>query len=205
MKRIAIKEVVVVEGKYDKIRLSSLLDATIITTDGFGIFNNREKQSLLRRMAKERGLLLLTDSDSAGFVIRNFLRGCVPQNQLRHAYIPQLAGKEKRKTEASKEGLLGVEGMDTQVLVEALERAGIAIDGEESNNKEALCITKQRLMEDGFVGGQGSSERRSRLAVELGLPSTLTANALMEAINILCDEDMYRAAVETVNKITAED
>jgi len=203
MKRIAIKEVVVVEGKYDKIRLSSLLDATIITTDGFGIFNNREKQALLRRMAKERGLLLLTDSDGAGFVIRNFLRGCVPQDQLRHAYIPQLAGKERRKTEASKEGLLGVEGMDTETLKAALERAGVITDGEEDIKKEPLHITKQRLMEDGFVGGQGSSERRARLALALGLPSTLTANALMEAINILCNEEMYSAAVETVNKTEA--
>lgn len=199
MNRITVKEVVVVEGKYDKIRLSSLLDATIITTDGFGIFNNMEKQLLLRRMAKERGLLLLTDSDSAGFVIRNFLRGCVPQEQLRHAYIPQLAGKEKRKTEASKEGLLGVEGMDTKTLTEALQRAGVVINGEESVVKEPLHITKQRLMEDGFVGCDGSSERRSRLALELGLPSSLTANALIEAINVLCDEQMYTEAVDRVN------
>jgi len=198
MKRISIREVVVVEGKYDKIRLSSLIDATIITTDGFGIFNNKEKQALLRRMAKERGLLLLTDSDSAGFVIRNFLRGCVPQSQLRHAYIPQLAGKEKRKEHASKEGFLGVEGMDTSALVAALERAGVIADAREDINKPLFYVTKQRFMQDGLTGCGGSNERRRLLAEKLGLPASMTANALIEAINILCDEKMYTEAVSAV-------
>jgi len=198
MNRLTISQVVVVEGKYDKIRLQSLLDATIITTDGFGIFNNKEKQLLLRRMAKERGLLLLTDSDSAGFVIRNFLRGCVPADCLRHVYIPQLAGKERRKTEPSKEGLLGVEGMDTDTLLAAFERAGVTVEGGQGAKKEPACITKQRLFDDGLVGGRNSSELRSRLAVQLGLPSTLTANALVEAINMLCDEQEYCDALEQV-------
>ncbi len=203
MKPITLSQVVVVEGKYDKIRLSSLLDATIITTDGFGIFRNSEKQALLRRMAQERGLILLTDSDSAGFVIRNFLRGCVPEGQIRHAYIPQLAGKEKRKTEASKEGFLGVEGMDTQTLVAALERAGISVNGEETP-PPSLGMTKQRMLEDGLTGGSGSSRRRSLLAAQLGFPSGMTANALMEAMNILCDESAYRAALEAVNRAENE-
>ena len=198
MNRIPVREVVVVEGRYDKIRLSSLLDATIITTEGFGIFKNKEKQAMLRRMAAERGLLLMTDSDSAGFVIRNFLRGCVPAHQLRHVYIPQLAGKEARKTERSKEGLLGVEGMDTQTLLAALERAGVTVDGNAKKEKEPFCLDKQRLFEDGLVGAKNSTELRSRLAAELGLPSTMTANALIEAINILCDEREYSEALEKV-------
>jgi len=197
MNRISINEVVVVEGKYDKIRLSSVLDAVIITTEGFGIFKNKEKQALLRRMAKERGLLLMTDSDSAGFVIRNFLRGCVPASQLRHVYIPQLKGKEARKEEHSKEGLLGVEGMDTQTILDALERAGVDVYGE-GTKKEPACIDKQRLFDDGFVGVGNSAELRGRLAQRLGLPVSLTANALIEAINILCTESEYEAAVKDV-------
>lgn len=199
MNKLTIREVVVVEGKYDKIRLQSILDAAIITTDGFGIFKNKEKQALLRRMAEERGLLLLTDSDSAGFVIRNFLRGCVPVEQLKHVYIPQLSGKERRKAEPSKEGLLGVEGMDTKTLVEAFCRAGIAVNEEKNAKKEPPCITKQRLLDDGLVGGNNSAELRSRLAVQLGLPASLTANALIEAINMLCSEQEYRQAVATVH------
>lgn len=203
MSRISLSQVVVVEGKYDKIRLQSLLDATIITTEGFGIFKNREKQAMLRRMAEERGLLLLTDSDSAGFVIRNFLRGCVPADRLRHVYIPQLAGKERRKPEASKEGLLGVEGMDTETLLEAFRRAGITPEESEGAKKEPLGLTKQRLMEDGLVGGKNSSELRGRLAEELGLPASLTANALLEAINILCDGQAYDSALERAKKRSA--
>lgn len=198
MSKITVREVVVVEGKYDKIRLQSILDATIITTDGFGIFRNKEKQALLRRLAEERGLLLLTDSDGAGFVIRNFLRGCVPAERLRHVYIPQLAGKERRKTEPSKEGLLGVEGMDTQTLLDAFERAGVTVDANKTIKKAPPCITKQRLFEDGLVGGTNSTELRSRLATQLGLPGSLTANALVEAINLLCDENEYVHALAAV-------
>ncbi len=197
MNRVRINEVVVVEGKYDKIRLSSLLDATIITTEGFGIFKNKEKQHLLRRMAQERGLLLMTDSDSAGFVIRNFLRGCVPADRLKHVYIPQLKGKEARKTEQSKEGLLGVEGMDTDALLDALKRSGVNID-DNSTKKEPACVSKQRLFDDGLVGGTGSTELRSRLAAELGLPIGLTANALIEAINIVCSESDYVNALARI-------
>jgi len=200
MNRLTVREVVVVEGKYDKIRLQSILDATIITTEGFGIFQNKEKQAMLRRMAEERGLILLTDSDSAGFVIRNFLRGCVPATRLRHVYIPQLAGKERRKAEPSKEGFLGVEGMDTQTLVDAFERAGIAAGENNGIKKEPLLITKQRFMEDGLTGCRNSSELRSRLAVQLGLPASLTANALIEAINMLCSEEEYTTALRTVKE-----
>lgn len=195
VEKLRINEVVVVEGRYDKIRLSSLLDAVIITTEGFGVFKDKEKQRLLRRLAAERGLLLLTDSDSAGFVIRSFLRGCIPKEQLKHAYIPRLEGKERRKTESSKEGLLGVEGMDTEVLLDALMRAGVVPT--EQEKKEPARITKQRLLEDGFVGGENSASRRAELARLLELPETLTANALLEAINIVCTrEDYERAAAQ---------
>lgn len=198
MSRLTVSEVVVVEGKYDKIRLQSLLDATIITTDGFGIFRNKEKQALLRRMAEERGLILLTDSDSAGFVIRNFLRGCVPASRMRHVYIPQLKGKEKRKDEPSKEGLLGVEGMDTDALIAAFARAGVTVNKNDGTKKEPPCITKQRLFDDGFIGRDNSSELRQKLAKQLSLPSSLTANALIEAINMLCSEQEYSSAVQAV-------
>ncbi len=193
--KITLNEVVVVEGKYDKIRLQSVLNAVIVTTEGFGIFRNKEKQLLLRRMAEECGLLLLTDSDSAGFVIRNFLRGCIPTERLRHVYIPQLAGKERRKAAPSKEGLLGVEGMDSAVLLDAFRRAGVEAGENNGTKKEPLCLTKQRLMDEGLVGGRNSSELRSRLAVHLGLPGSLTANALIEAVNMLCSEQEYLDAL----------
>ena len=128
---IKIDEIVVVEGKYDKIRLSSVVDATIITTDGFGIFKNKEKQKLIRKLAQERGILILTDSDNAGFMIRSFLKGIVDNSKIRHAYIPDLYGKEKRKSSPSAEGKLGVEGMSEQVLRQSLDKAGIALSGGE--------------------------------------------------------------------------
>lgn len=194
MEKLRIDEVVVVEGKYDKIKLQSVLDATIITTDGFGIFKDGEKQAFIRRMAAEKGIVALTDSDSAGMVIRNFLRGCVPGDRLRHAYVPQLAGKEKRKASASKEGLLGVEGMQPEVLREALERAGIAI-GKTERNTEA--ISRTRFFSDGFIGSQDSAEKRKRLAKSLGLPVNLSSKALLEAINALCPEE-YEKAVDSL-------
>jgi len=173
-----------------------------LTHFGFGIFKNKEKQALLRRMAEERGLILLTDSDGAGFVIRNFLRGCVPAERLRHVYIPQLSGKERRKAEPSKEGLLGVEGMDTATLMAAFERAGVTVEASDGIKKAPPCVTKQRLFEDGLVGGGNSSELRTRLALELGLPGSLTANALVEAINMLCDEQSY---IDALKRIHSED
>ena len=182
---IKIKQAVIVEGKYDKIRLSSLIDGLIITTDGFGIFKDKEKMQMLRRLAETRGLLIITDSDSAGFVIRNHLKSCIPAEYIRHAYIPDVFGKEHRKTEHSKEGKIGVEGMTTEVLIAALQKAGV-ICADESNSDEPenrRMITRQDFFRAGLSGGDGSSAKRTGLLTLLGLPQRMTANALLGVIN----------------------
>ena len=188
---IRIREAVIVEGKYDKIRLSSLIDALIIPTDGFGIFRDREKMSLLRRLAETRGLLVITDSDSAGFVIRNHLRSCIPPEQIKHAYIPDIFGKERRKATPSKEGKLGVEGMRPEVLLDALRRAGATIDGESA--APAKTITKADLYARGLSGCDDSAEKRKALMKRLDLPERLSATALLDVLNALMSrEEFYR-------------
>lgn len=179
---IKIKEAVIVEGRYDKIRLDSLIDGLIITTDGFGIFRDKEKMQMLRRLAETRGLLIITDSDSAGFVIRNHLKSCIPANYIKHAYIPDVFGKERRKSSYSKEGKIGVEGMTTPVLVEALQRAGVVCDSAESEPVERR-ITRQDFFRMGLSGGANSSALRTELTKELGLPAHMTTNALLGVIN----------------------
>lgn len=191
---IKIDEIVVVEGKYDKIRLSSVVDATIITTDGFGIFKNKEKQKLIRKLAQERGILILTDSDNAGFMIRSFLKGIVDNSKIRHAYIPDLYGKEKRKSSPSAEGKLGVEGMSEQVLRQSLDKAGIALSGGEKKQR----ITKSRLYDDGFIGAKNSAEKRKKLQKKLDLPENLTSNLLVEIIDVLIDEEEYEKIVKEI-------
>lgn len=182
---IKIKEAVIVEGKYDKIRLSSLIDGLIITTDGFGIFKNKEKMQMLRKLAETRGLLIITDSDSAGFVIRNHLKSCISPELIKHAYIPDIFGKERRKTEHSKEGKLGVEGMSTEVLIAALQKAGVIctddINSVEPENRR--MITRQDFFRAGLSGGEGSSAKRAELLNVLRLPQRMTANALLGVIN----------------------
>ncbi|MDD6395147.1 MAG: DUF4093 domain-containing protein [Firmicutes bacterium] len=181
---IKVKEAVIVEGKYDKIRLSSLIDGLIITTDGFGIFKDKEKMQMLRRLAETRGLLIITDSDSAGFVIRNHLKSCIPPEHIKHAYIPDVFGKERRKTEHSKEGKIGVEGMTTEVLTEALQKAGVICTGGNSADVgKKRMITRQDFFRAGLSGGEGSSARRAELLAFLGLPQRMTANALLGVIN----------------------
>ncbi|MGN0475332.1 MAG: toprim domain-containing protein [Acutalibacteraceae bacterium] len=181
---IKVKEAVIVEGKYDKIRLSSLIDGLIITTDGFGIFKDKEKMQMLRRLAETRGLLIITDSDSAGFVIRNHLKSCIPPEHIKHAYIPDVFGKERRKTEHSKEGKIGVEGMTTEVLTAALQKAGVICADETSAAVEQKrMITRQDFFRAGLSGGEGSSARRAELLAFLGLPQRMTANALLGVIN----------------------
>ncbi|MBQ5398311.1 MAG: DUF4093 domain-containing protein [Ruminococcus sp.] len=181
---ISLKEAVIVEGRYDKIKLSSIIDTPIIETNGFRIFNDKQKQLLIRQIASKRGILIMTDSDSAGFVIRNFLRGVVPENELRHAYIPQLEGKEKRKSEQSKEGFLGVEGVSDEVIVEAIRKSGATIIGEEEK-KRSSEITKSDLFELGLSGRENSKLLRERLLKELNMPSYLTTNAMLSALNCL--------------------
>jgi ribonuclease M5 len=178
----SVKEVIVVEGRYDKNALSQVVDAVIIETSGFGIFNDRQKQKLLRKLAEERGLIILTDPDGAGFVIRNFIRGSVDQSLVKHAYVPDIAGKERRKAAASKEGKLGVEGMRPQVLLDALIRAGATID-DISPDEKPQRITKTDMYKRGLSGGQGSREKRAALIKTLDLPEHLTADALLDVLN----------------------
>ena len=162
---IKINEVIVVEGKYDKIKLSSIVDGLIIETDGFGIYNDREKLELLRKLAPVRGVLILTDSDAAGFQIRSYLNGCLPKGTVKHAYIPDIYGKEKRKDHVSKEGKLGVEGIDAGLIIKALEAAGVSAI---STDDEKRRISKTDLFELGLTGGTDSAERRKRLLHYLG-------------------------------------
>ena len=184
MKRI--KEVIVVEGRYDKNTLSQLVDALIIPTDGFGIFKDGEKKALLRRLAREKGLILLTDSDGAGFVIRNHLKGVIPRSQLKQAYIPDIYGKERRKAKPGKEG------MSPAVLEAALRRAGATfLDESAENGERSRAITKADFFRDGLTGRPDSGEKRDALKRKLELPQRLTANGLLEVLNRLYDYQTY--------------
>ena len=181
-----ISEVIVVEGRYDKNTLSQVVDAVIIETSGFGVFNNKEKQQLLRTLAEKCGMIVLTDSDGAGFVIRNFIKGCVDPRYLKHAYIPDVYGKERRKAKSSKEGKLGVEGMKPEVLLDALRRAGATID--EESPVKGNSITKADLYDLGLIGPD-SVEKRKALCKRLELPEHLSANALVEVLNLLMSRE----------------
>ena len=189
---IRIKEVIVVEGRYDKNTLSQAVDATIVETSGFGIFHNQQLLSLLRRMAQARGLIILTDPDGAGFLIRSYLKGAIDPSLVRHAYVPDVSGKERRKTAPSKEGKLGVEGMRPEVLVEALRRAGATIEGENAP-KPANTITKQDLYAAGLSGGPNSAQKRAALCRRLELPERISANALADVLGALMDRDALMA------------
>lgn len=179
---ISVKEAIVVEGRYDKHKLSSLVDGIIVTTEGFGIFKDEQKREYLRRLAKERGLIVLTDSDGAGFVIRGKLSSWIPKEQVKHAYVPDILGKERRKASPGKEGKLGVEGMSVEILREALLRAGATIN-EESSEQEGEKLTKADLFELGLSGRDDSAARRKRLQKRLGLPEKLSPNGLLQALN----------------------
>lgn len=181
---LRIKEAIVVEGRYDKNTLSQVVDTLILETAGFGIFKNPEQMALLRRAAQRRGLIVLTDSDGAGFVIRNRIRGVIPTAQVKHAYIPDVYGKERRKRRPGKEGKLGVEGMPPQVLEEVLRRAGATFLGEGAEEKpEEPPLTKADLMAAGLTGGADSAGRRQALLKELELPEHMSANALLAVLN----------------------
>ena len=188
---LKIKEAIVVEGRYDKNTLSQIVDAPILETSGFGIMKDKQQLKLLRRVAQTRGLIIFTDSDGAGFVIRNFLKGAIEPKYLRHAYIPDIPGKEKRKASPGKEGKLGVEGMTPQIIIDALRKAGATVLGEE-NKRTAGNITKQDMMELGLSGGQNSSELRKKLMKKLDLPEHMSANALLQAVNLLYTLDELR-------------
>lgn len=188
---LKIKEAIVVEGRYDKNTLSQILDAPILETSGFGIMNDKKQLNLLRQVAKTRGLIIFTDSDGAGFVIRNFLKGAIEPKYLKHAYIPDIPGKEKRKAAPGKEGKLGVEGMTPQVIENALRKAGATVLGEEAL-QSAGNITKQDMMELGLSGGAGSSILRKKLLKKLDLPEHMSANGLLQAVNLLYTLDELR-------------
>lgn len=186
----SVREVIVVEGRYDKNTLSQVVDAVIIETSGFGIFNDAEKRKLLQTMAEARGLIVLTDSDGAGFVIRNYIKGCVDPKLVKHAYIPDIYGKERRKSAPSREGKLGVEGMKPQVLLDALIRAGVTFDDEE-NKKTAPRISKADMYARGLSGREGSAEKRARLIKQLGLPERLTADGLLDVLNATMSREEF--------------
>lgn len=189
---LRIREAIVVEGRYDKAALAGVVDTLILETAGFGVFKDAERLVFLRRLAAVRGLIVLTDSDGAGFVIRNHLKGAIPKDQLKHAYIPDVYGKERRKKAPGKEGKLGVEGMSPAVLMEALCRCGATFEnGAPETRRPAL--TKADLFTLGLSGGEGSAERRRRLLRRLDLPEHLTANGLLEALNLLFDREELEA------------
>lgn len=193
---VKIREAIVVEGRYDKNTLSQIVDAPIFETGGFGIFKDREKMNLLRRVAEKRGLIVFTDSDGAGFVIRNHLRSAIPGKFLKHAYIPDIPGKERRKTAPGKEGKLGVEGMSREIILEALQRAGATMEGETA--PERGNITKQDFMALGLSGGANAGEKRRKLLKKLGLPEHMSANAMLEALNLLYSIEELTTIVENL-------
>ena len=192
-----IREVIVVEGRYDKNALSQVVDATIITLGGFAVFNDREKLAFLRRLAEERGLIVLTDSDGAGFVIRNYLKGALPKDQVKQAYIPDIHGKERRKRAPGKEGKLGVEGMKPAVLLEALRRAGATFADEETvGERRKDPITKADLFALGLTGGTDSAAKRRALLKRMDLPEHLTPNGMLEALNLLYGREEFLSWAE---------
>ena len=182
---VKIKQAIVVEGRYDKNTLSQIVDAPILETSGFSIMHDKENLALLRRVAEKRGLIVFTDSDGAGFVIRNFLKSAIEPKYLLHAYIPDIYGKEKRKSAPGKEGKLGVEGMPPDVILDCLRRAGATFEGEQAIHTNQ--ITKQDLMELGLSGGKNSSFLRKKLLLRLKFPEHMSSNALLQALNLLYD------------------
>lgn len=197
---ISIRETIVVEGRYDINKLKQIINATIIETRGFGIFKDAVKLEMLRQIASKTGLIILTDSDGAGFVIRNFLKGALPGAFVKHAYIPDVLGKERRKANCSKEGKLGVEGMQKEVLYKALKDAGATfLDSQSAELARKNPITKGDLYEMGLIGSTNSKERRLRLLEQLHLPQYLSTNALIEYLNIVSDRDEIDSILSRFN------
>ena len=188
---IRLEQVVVVEGKYDKIKLSCLLDAEIVTTDGFRVFRDKEKLSMLRKMAEKRGIIILTDSDSAGFMIRNHLCGSIDNSLITNVFIPEIKGKERRKTAPSKQGLLGVEGVTEEVILKAFEKAGVTVSGEKSEGEAREKITKTDLFCAGLSGGENSAQKREELLNRLELPVGLSPSQLLTALNSLYSKEEF--------------
>ena len=192
---IKIRETIVVEGRYDKNTLSQIVDTAIFETSGFGIMKDKAQLALLRKVAATRGLIVFTDSDGAGFVIRNYLKSAIPAMHLKHAYIPDIPGKEKRKVAPGKEGKLGVEGMRPEIIIEALRRAGATFEGETSI-RQAGNITKQDLMELGLSGAPNSDMKRKTLIKKMDLPAHMSSNALLQALNLLVTLDELKKLLQ---------
>ena len=198
---IRIREAILVEGRYDKNTLSQIVDAPILETAGFGIFKDKQQMKLLRQVAEKRGLIVFTDSDGAGFVIRNHIKSAIDGKYLKHAYIPDIPGKERRKSAPGKEGKLGVEGMTPQIILNALRRAGATIDGEAVTTLSR--ITKQDMMELGLSGGKDSSSLRGMLLRKLDLPEHMSANAMLQALNLLYSkEEISRLVMDLKSSFT---
>ena len=194
---VKIKEAIVVEGRYDKNTLSQIVDATILETSGFGIFKDKQQMKLLRQVAEKRGLIVFTDADGAGFVIRNHIKSAIPGKYLKHAYTPDIFGKERRKAAPGKEGKLGVEGMRPEIILDALVKAGATVEGE-SAVRTVREITKMDLFDLGLSGMPGSDEKRKRLMKRLDLPERMSANALLQALNLLYSLEELAALVDTL-------
>lgn len=202
--KIKIRLPVITEGKYDKNTLKQIFDVTVITSDGFGIFNSREKQALIRAVAKD-GIIVLTDSDGGGRVIRSFISGILPREKIYHLYIPKIAGKERRKSAPSREGYLGVEGMSRDELVRVF--SPFIVNGEDKADyasKPREMITKVDFYVDKLTGAENSAARRDALARRFGLPDGMSANALIEALNLISDRDGYRAALAGIEAECAD-
>lgn len=180
-----IKETIIVEGVYDKIKLSRFIDGIIITTHGFSVFKNEKLKASIKNLAEETGVVILTDSDSAGFQIRNYIKQMLPEDKVLHAYIPDVYGKEKRKIAAGAEGLLGVEGINDDVIIDALKKAGCTLDGDKESPRDGRAVTKADMYRLGLSGGEGSAQRRDALARELGLPHKISANMFLDVVNRL--------------------
>ena len=194
---IKLDKPVIVEGKYDKIRLSGFIDAVIIETDGFRIFSDKEKRAFIRQLAKTKGIIVMTDSDSAGFRIRNFIRNISSDGEVINVYIPDVFGKEKRKTEPSKEGKLGVEGLSEDVITQALSKAGVFHT--ESENTQCRQVTVTDLFEDGLTGSDNSRERKQKLLKSLSLPSKMSNSQFLKLINTFMTYDDYKKAVNELS------
>jgi ribonuclease M5 len=193
---VRIKEAIVVEGRYDKNTLSQIVDAPILETNGFGIFKDKEQMALLRKVAEVRGLVIFTDSDGAGFVIRNHIKCAIPAQFLKHAYTPDILGKERRKAKAGKEGKLGVEGMTRDIILESLRRAGATFEGVNTASDNAE-ITKADLMDLGLYG-PGSNVNRLALIKKLGFPEKMSNNAFLQAVNLLYSVDELSSIIQTL-------
>ena len=184
-----VYEVIVVEGKYDKNTLSQVVDAVIIETNGFGVFNNREKQQLLRKLAEKRGLIVMTDPDGAGLVIRNFVKSCVDPKLLKHAYIPEVFGRERRKSKESREGKLGVEGMSADVIMQALRRCGATIDGDATAASGGITMADMYAKQ--LAGKPDSAAKRANFLASMDLPQKMTAQALLPVLNALMSREEF--------------